>query len=174
MRSRISSRSHSGRLAGGSRLGSTVVRGADGSTMVRGLGGSTRLFFATAIVSWTSVSKSAFQSVILILPTPGLRPELVGAMIARQRDISAFSFEAHKARGWRRRCVSAPPGTSPPAPSGNNAPAARPQPKQKLLRSGDRFGIRKSSITLPAARSSFNQRGCLPRPDHVIEGFLGF
>jgi hypothetical protein len=34
--------------------------------------------------------------------------------------------------------------------------------------------IRKSSIARPAARSSFIQRGCRPRPDHVIEGSSGF
>src|SRR5450631_8200 len=34
--------------------------------------------------------------------------------------------------------------------------------------------IRKSSIARPAARSSFTQRGCLPRPDQVIEGSSGF
>jgi hypothetical protein len=35
---------------------------------VRGIGGSTGILFVNAIDSWTSASRSAFQSVILALP----------------------------------------------------------------------------------------------------------
>jgi hypothetical protein len=56
----ISSRSELFRFTGGSRLG---------PTMVCGIGGSTRCFFAKAIVSSTSASRSAFQLVILVSPT---------------------------------------------------------------------------------------------------------
>ena len=87
---------------------------------------------------------------------------------------SAWTHKARRGHG----CVftrAATRGT----PIRNNVPEALPHhwEPNELKATPDQevdFAIRKSLIARPAARSSFTQRGCLPRPDQVIEGSSGF